>query len=98
MVTIEEVKKLAKLSHLKLSEAELKTYQKEIEAILGYIDQLKNVDIEDLEPTYQVSGNKNVMRADIVDERLYQETIQQMLANAPDEESGQLKVRRVLKG
>lgn len=96
MVSIDEVKKLAKLSHLKLNDEELKTYQKEIEAILGYIDQLADADVEGLEPTYQVSGNKNVMREDLVDEHLYKTTLDELMANAPDEESGQIKVKRVL--
>ena len=71
MVTIEEVKKLAKLSHLKLSEQEAEKYQAELNAILGYVEQLQSVDIEGLEPTYQVSGNKNVVREDVVDQSLY---------------------------
>ena len=68
MVTIEEVKKLAKLSHLKLSEQEAEKYQAELNAILGYVEQLQSADIEGLEPTYQVSGNKNVVREDVVDQ------------------------------
>ena len=86
MVTIEEVKKLAKLSHLKLSEQEAEKYQAELNAILGYVEQLQSVDIEGLEPTYQVSGNKS----------LYQTTLQKLMSNAPGQIDGQLKVKKVL--
>ena len=96
MVTIEEVKKLAKLSHLKLSEQEAEKYQAELNAILGYVEQLQSVDIEGLEPTYQVSGNKNVVREDVVDLSLYQTTLQKLMSYAPGQIDGQLKVKKVL--
>ncbi len=96
MVTIEEVKKLAKLSHLKLSEQEAEKYQAELNAILGYVEQLQSVDIEGLEPTYQVSGNKNIVREDVVDQSLYQTTLQKLMSNAPGQIDGQLKVKKVL--
>jgi aspartyl-tRNA(Asn)/glutamyl-tRNA(Gln) amidotransferase subunit C len=96
MVTIEEVKKLAKLSHLKLNEQEAEKYQAELNAILGYVEQLQNVDIEGLDPTYQVSGNKNVVREDVVDQSLYQTTLQKLMSNAPGQIDGQLKVKKVL--
>ena len=96
MVTIEDVQKLAKLSHLKLSDDELQTYRKEIEAILGYIEQLQQADLEGIEPTYQVSGNKNVMRDDLVDEDIYKTTQADLLINAPAKLDAQIKVKKVL--
>jgi aspartyl-tRNA(Asn)/glutamyl-tRNA(Gln) amidotransferase subunit C len=96
MVTIEDVQKLAKLSHLKLSDDELQTYRKEIEAILGYIEQLQQADLEGIDPTYQVSGNKNVMRDDLVDEDIYKTTQADLLINAPAKLNAQIKVKKVL--
>ncbi len=96
MITIEDVQKLAKLSHLKLSNDELETYRKEIEAILGYIEQLQQADLEGIEPTYQVSGNKNVMRDDRVNEGIYKTTQADLLINAPAKLNAQIKVKKVL--
>jgi aspartyl-tRNA(Asn)/glutamyl-tRNA(Gln) amidotransferase subunit C len=96
MVTIEDVQKLAKLSHLKLSDDELQTYRKEIEAILGYIEQLQQADLEGIDPTYQVSGNKNVMRDDRVNEDIYKTTQADLLINAPAKLDAQIKVKKVL--
>jgi aspartyl-tRNA(Asn)/glutamyl-tRNA(Gln) amidotransferase subunit C len=96
MVTIEDVQKLAKLSHLKLSDDELQTYRKEIEAILGYIEQLQQADLEGIDPTYQVSGNKNVMRDDLVNEDIYKTTQADLLINAPAKLNAQIKVKKVL--
>lgn len=96
MVTIEEVKKLAKLSHLKISDEEAEKYQAELNSILGYVEQLQNVDIEGLKPTYQVSGNKNILREDEVNQNLYQTNLNKLMANAPGQIDGQLKVKKVL--
>jgi aspartyl-tRNA(Asn)/glutamyl-tRNA(Gln) amidotransferase subunit C len=96
MITIEDVQKLAKLSHLKLSNDELETYRKEIEAILGYIEQLQQADLEGIDPTYQVSGNKNVMRDDRVNEDIYKTTQADLLINAPAKLDAQIKVKKVL--
>ncbi|HMS31649.1 MAG TPA: Asp-tRNA(Asn)/Glu-tRNA(Gln) amidotransferase subunit GatC [Candidatus Saccharibacteria bacterium] len=96
MITIEDVQKLAKLSHLKLSNDELETYRKEIEAILGYIEQLQQADLEGIDPTYQVSGNKNVMRDDRINEDIYKTTQADLLINAPAKLDAQIKVKKVL--
>ena len=93
-ITIDDVKKVAILSGLNLSDEELQTYTEQFEKILGYIERLNSVDTAGIEPTYQVTGLKNVMRQDdIID---YGLTSTDLLKNAPETESGQIKVRRVL--
>lgn len=93
-LTREEVLKLARLSRLHLTDEEIEKYQKEIEAILGYVEQLQKVDITGLEPTYQVTGLQNIMRPDeIID---YGVTPKELLKNAPATEDGHIKVRRML--
>ncbi len=93
-ITRDEVLKLAQLSKLDLSDAEVDQFTKEFEEILNYFEQLKSVNISGLEPTYQVTGLTNVQRKDeVVD---YGITIQALLKNAPSQQDSQLKVRRVL--
>lgn len=93
-LTREDVLKLARLARLELSEDEVEHFQTEISAILGYVEQLQNVDLADLEPTYQVTGLTNSMRADeIVD---YGTTPKELLDNAPAKENGHIKVKRML--
>lgn len=85
---------MARLSRLHLTDEEIEKYQKEIEAILGYVEQLQKVDITGLEPTYQVTGLQNIMRPDeIID---YGVTPEELLRNAPATEDGHIKVRRML--
>lgn len=93
-LTREDVLKLAKLSRLKLSDAEVEKLSAELSEILSYVEQLDDVDVDGLEPTYQVTGLKNVMRPD--EPKDYGYSPDDLLANAPAVEQHQFKVKRVL--
>ena len=93
-LTRDDVLKLAGLAKLELSEDEVNKFTLEISEILGYVDQLQAVDVEGLEPTYQLTGLSNVMRPDeIVDYKIERS---ELMKNLPAEEDGQIKVKRVL--
>jgi aspartyl-tRNA(Asn)/glutamyl-tRNA(Gln) amidotransferase subunit C len=93
-LTREDILKLASLSRLELTEAEITTYSSEITAILDYVDQLQKVDLEGVVPTYQVTGLKDVMRKDeVVD---YGVTQKELLKNAPVTENDHFKVKRMV--
>lgn len=90
----DDVLKLAQLSRLQLSDEEVNRFAEEISEILQYVEQLQQVDLTNLEPTYQVTGLTNVARKDeIID---YGTTPEELLANAPATENGQIKVKRML--
>lgn len=90
----EDILKLAKLSRLDLTDQEVTQFEGEIGAILEYVELLQNVDLDNLEPTYQVTGLKDVTRADeVVD---YQATPADLLKNAPATEANQFKVKRMV--
>lgn len=89
-----DVLKLAKLARLHLDDKAIPKYQKEISAILDYVEQLQTVDVDDLEPTYQVTGLTNVMRPDRVKD--YGVSPEELLKNAPATQDGHIKVRRVI--
>jgi aspartyl-tRNA(Asn)/glutamyl-tRNA(Gln) amidotransferase subunit C len=93
-LTREDVLKLALLSRLKLSEEEIENFQGELSEILGYVEMLDKVDTSGLEPTYQVTGLRNVTRSD--EPQDYQASLEGLLKNAPAVQDGQFKVRRVL--
>lgn len=93
-ISLDNVKKLASLSALKVSDEEAVKLQSELQNILKFVEQLDAVDTTGVEPTYQVTGLTNVWRDDeIIDYGLSRE---QLLKNAPDEQDGQIKVKRVL--
>jgi aspartyl-tRNA(Asn)/glutamyl-tRNA(Gln) amidotransferase subunit C len=90
----EDVLKLAALSKLRLSDDEIEKLRTELSEILSYVETLDKVDTEGLEPTYQVSGLKNVYRPDEVKDYGYK--TQELLKKAPAVQDGQFKVKRVL--
>lgn len=93
-LTRDDILKLARLSRLKLTDAEVTEFQKEISAILGYVQQLDKVDTTGLKPTYQVTGLKNVARKDeLID---YGVTQDELLKNVPARDKAYIKVKRML--
>ncbi len=93
-VTLDEIKKLANLSRIKLGDEEAESLRGELEKILGYVDQLSDVDTKGVEPTSQVTGLVNQMRPD--KEEDYGTTHGDLLKSAPDQKDGYIKVRKVL--
>ena len=94
-LTRDEILALARLAKLQLTDAEVTQFSTEISAILGYVEQLQSVDLEGVEPTYQVTGLSNVMRPD--EEISYGASPDELLKNAPErEKDGHIKVKRVL--
>lgn len=93
MLTIDEVKKVAQLSRIELSDSEIEKFRKDLSQVLDYVDELKQVNTEGLEIVASVTGLENVMRTDeavVVD---YQEEI---MSNAPEIKDGYYKVRSIL--
>lgn len=93
-ISLDDVKKVAMLSGLTLSEHDLQKFQKQFEEILGYVEQLNRVDVSGLEPTYQVTGLTNIKRPDeIID---YGVSQADLLKNAPRHRDGSIEVEKVL--
>lgn len=65
-LTKDQVRHVAKLARLGLSEAEVEKFQTQLSGILDYVGQLNEVDTEGVEPTAQVTGLTNITRDDNV--------------------------------
>ena len=63
-ISKQDIEHLAKLSNLKLEDAEVENLQEDLKNIIGYIEQLSELNTENIEPTYQVSDNQNIWRKD----------------------------------
>ncbi|CRH88252.1 Aspartyl/glutamyl-tRNA(Asn/Gln) amidotransferase subunit C [Chlamydia trachomatis] len=63
-ISKQDIEYLAKLSNLKLEDAEVENLQEDLKNIIGYIEQLSELNTENIEPTYQVSDNQNIWRKD----------------------------------
>jgi aspartyl-tRNA(Asn)/glutamyl-tRNA(Gln) amidotransferase subunit C len=90
----DDVLKLARLSRLYLTEPELNEISEEINAILGYVEQLQGADTSDLSPTDQVTGLTNVMRADKTIDYGYEP--KSLLSNVSKLKDNQILVKRMV--
>lgn len=79
-ITREDVEKVALLARLELSKAEIDSLTGELGQIVGYVDQLAEVDTENVEPMAHAIEVHNVFADDVVRDSLPRE---QALANAP---------------
>ena len=90
----DDILKLAALARLDLSEAEVAEYSRELTAILQYVEQLQNVNVDGLVPTNQVTGLTNVSREDEIVEYGYK--TEDLLKNVPDVDNDLIKVKRMI--
>lgn len=89
-----DIRKLAKLSKLKLSDKEIDRYREELSNIMSFVEILQEVDASGLEPTSQVTGLEDVLRDDQVID--YKTDPASLLSNAPELENNQIKVKRMI--
>jgi aspartyl-tRNA(Asn)/glutamyl-tRNA(Gln) amidotransferase subunit C len=93
-ISRDDVQHLAQLSSLQLTDDEVNALGVDLENIVGYIQQLDELDTTGIEPTYQVTDLQNVWRQDEVDN--YGVDKVALLALAPATEAEQIKVPKVL--
>lgn len=92
-LSIDQVKHIAKLANLTLSDTELEKFATQLGETLTYVEQLDSVDTKGIEPTNQVTGLVNITRADEITTSLSQE---EALSNTKSIEQGFFKVPAVL--
>jgi aspartyl-tRNA(Asn)/glutamyl-tRNA(Gln) amidotransferase subunit C len=91
-LTIEEVRHVAELAKLRLTEAEIEQYAGQLSAILEYAERLQEVDTSSVPPTPYILPLTNVMSEDVPEPSLSND---EALANAPDRDNGFFRVRAV---
>lgn len=92
-ISNEQVKHVANLARLAITEEEAEKLTKQLDAIITFAEQLNELDTENVEPTYHVLDMKNVLREDIPLQGLSREEV---LKNAPKHQDGQFKVPSIL--
>ena len=92
-ITMKDVEYVANLAKLELSEEEKKRFQKELDNIIKYIDQLNELDTENVPITSHVTLLQNVLREDKILPSLSPD---EALANAPEKKDGFFRVPRVI--
>ena len=84
-VTKDDVRKVARLSRIAVPEERLESLASELSSIMGWIEQLNEVDVDGVEPMTSVVEATLPMRDDVVTDGNIQD---QVLANAPKSEDG----------
>ena len=92
-ISAQEVKHVAKLARLKISDAEAETFRKEMNAILGYVEALNELDTDEVRPMSHVLKIKNVWRDDVPSDN---KKTKALLSNAPSTENNYYKVPKIL--
>jgi len=93
-LSLEEVRRIAALARLRLSPEEERTFAGQLSAILGYVDQLKELDVSGVEPmTHALAAGDVPLRADALQPSL---PPSDALANAPAREGTCFKVPRII--
>ncbi|SFV31117.1 aspartyl-tRNA(Asn)/glutamyl-tRNA(Gln) amidotransferase subunit C [Devosia crocina] len=87
------VKRIGRLARIRIEEAEVEGYQAELNAILGFVEQLSEVDVEGVEPMTSVTPMHLRRRDDVVTDGNYAE---QIVKNAPLTEDNFFMVPKVV--
>ncbi len=88
-----QVKKVAKLARLDLSEAEIEEFAGQLSAIIDYVERMNTLNTEGVEPMAHCLPVSNVFRKDIIKKSLGTE---KTLANAPEQDGQFFKVPKIL--
>ena len=94
-IDAEQVRKVAKLSRLDLTETEVAEFAGQLSAILDYVEKMNELDTTNVEPLAHCLPVSNVFREDCVEESLGTE---KTLANAPQRDGDFFKVPKILDG
>jgi aspartyl-tRNA(Asn)/glutamyl-tRNA(Gln) amidotransferase subunit C len=92
-LTDAQVRHVARLSRLRLSDEEASEHAAKLSAVLGYVSKLNELDVENVEPMAHAMELSNVLRADEPRQGL---SVEAVLANAPESSPPFFMVPKVL--
>lgn len=93
MISKEDVSQIAELCKLSFDEMENAGFVKEFEKVLNLVENIKEVDTDGIEPTYQVNQYKEPFVGDVVGVSLPQNEV---LKNTVEEKYGYFKILKVV--
>ncbi len=93
LLTTEEVRKIATLARIDLTDAEVEKFQKELSVVLDYVSELNEVNTDGIEEVSQVTGLENVERNDEAEGCPYR---QEIIDNFPERKDDFLKIKSIL--
>lgn len=99
MLTNKEVEHIANLARIKLNEKEKEKLKEELSSVLDYVKKLNELNTENIEPLYQVTGIVNALRKDRhrKDFEMNEELNKKLIGQAPQTQNRFIKVKSVLR-
>lgn len=92
-ISEEQVRHVALLARVALTDEQVRSFAQDLNSILGHVDSIQRLDLEDVKPTAHPLDSVNVMRADEVRPGLSRE---QALKNAPDTDGVAFVIPRII--
>ncbi len=94
-IGVEEIERIAALARLSPTTSQREHLAREMSAIVGFFEQLNELDTASIEPLHHVLDLHSVMRDDVVQESL---PVDEALKNAPQRKGDYFVVPKVIKG
>lgn len=94
-LTNEDIKDIAVLARVGITEAENESYRHDLSSVLQYFEKLQEVNTDDVEEIGHITGATDVYRVDEVVESSADEKVR-MMDNVPRKQDGYIKVQSVL--
>ncbi|MHC4754215.1 MAG: Asp-tRNA(Asn)/Glu-tRNA(Gln) amidotransferase subunit GatC [Planctomycetota bacterium] len=88
-----QIRKVAKLSRLELTDAEVEEFAGQLSAIIDYVEKMNELNTDDVEPMAHCLAITNCLREDVVKESL---SVEQVLSNAPQHDDEFFRVPKIL--
>jgi aspartyl-tRNA(Asn)/glutamyl-tRNA(Gln) amidotransferase subunit C len=92
-VTPENIKKVARLAKIELLEAERENLAKQVSGIIGWVDQLNELNTENVEPLINIHGDSLTLNKDVIEDGNIAEDV---LKNSKDAKYGYFTVPKVI--
>lgn len=93
MITKDEVLHIANIAMLKFSDEEVDVFTEKFQQVIDFVDAIKEVDTENVEPTFSINDDIEMLKDYEGDEVL---TLEEVLQNTEEQEYGYFKILRVV--
>jgi aspartyl-tRNA(Asn)/glutamyl-tRNA(Gln) amidotransferase subunit C len=93
-ISMADLEHIAKLARINLSESEKTIFLPQLESVLEYLDILNQANVDNVDPTYRVNDQKNILREDLIKDSFDQKTA---LSSAPKTQDGYFIVPGTIK-
>jgi aspartyl/glutamyl-tRNA(Asn/Gln) amidotransferase C subunit len=94
MLSEKEIQHIANLARLKLNQAEIKKYQKQLSEILDFVKQLEKIETNKVEPCTGGTNLVNIFREDVFQQADFKER-EKLLNQAPMKERDLIKIKGI---